>query len=71
MTEPVYQNCPDCGSGMEVGSIGVESLIFGVQWFQGNEIGRGGDIIKPPNSSGIIYLRGYRCQNCKTVMFKY
>jgi hypothetical protein len=56
---------------MEVGSIGVESLIFGVQWFQGNEIGRGGDIIKPPNSSGIIYLRGYRCQNCKTVMFKY
>jgi len=71
LQDPIYEYCVLCGEGMETGSIGSESLIFGLQWFSGNRKGIGGEVLRTPDNEGMVFLRAYRCRNCKIVYFRY
>lgn len=66
------QKCPKCGAQMEQGFLGSESFISGMKWFKEKTIlALGGEKIKDPGLSGMVYLDGFLCRNCKTIVVAY
>jgi hypothetical protein len=66
------QKCPKCGAQMERGFLGSESFISGMKWFKEKTIlALGGEKIKDPGLSGMVYLDGFLCRKCQTMVVAY
>lgn len=66
------QKCPKCGAQMEKGFLGSESFISGMKWFKEKTIlALGGEKIKDPGLSGMVYLDGFLCRKCQTMVVAY
>ena len=74
MTEEADQStkCPHCGGDMDQGFLGSESFISGMKWFKEKTVlALGGEKIKEPGMSGMVYLDGFICRNCQTMVVTY
>lgn len=66
------QKCPRCGEEMDSGFLGSESFISGMKWFEEKTIlALGGEKIKDPGLSGKVYLDGFICRKCHTLVVGY
>ncbi len=64
--------CPYCKEEMEYGLIEGEGIVSGMKWVKKKRImGIGGEKIGTSNVSGLTYLEGYRCPNCKKMILDY
>lgn len=67
-----YDICPYCNEKMEAGLIESEGIVSGMKWVQKKRIlGIGGEKIGKSNISGLTYLEGFRCKNCRMMILKY
>ncbi len=65
-------SCPRCGGKTEPGWFGSESFVGGTKWFrERNFWGTGGEPLKKPDLSGMIYHLAHRCQACRVIVLKY
>lgn len=57
---------------MERGFLGSESFISGMKWFKEKTIlALGGEKIKDPGMSGMVYLEGFICRKCRRIDLSY
>jgi hypothetical protein len=64
--------CPNCGMEMEPGFLGTERIFSDVSWFKERTMfGTGGESLSIKDKMGMIYIDGYRCTSCKTLLLKY
>lgn len=64
--------CPNCQGTTEPGWLGVDSFIGGTTWFKvRNFWGTGGEPLKRPDLSGMIYHLAHRCTKCRLVIMRY
>ncbi|MCJ2557296.1 MAG: PF20097 family protein [Candidatus Thermoplasmatota archaeon] len=69
---PLTGKCPHCGGEMESGFLGSESFVSGMKWFKEKTIlDVGGEKIKEPGMSGMVYLDGFICRKCNTIVVTY
>lgn len=69
---PPTGKCPRCDGEMEPGFLGSESFISGMKWFKEKTIlALGGEKIREPGMSGMVYLDGFICKKCKTIVVTY
>ena len=69
---PPTGKCPHCGEEMEQGFLGSESFVSGMKWFKEKTIlDVGGEKIKEPGMSGMVYLDGFICRKCNTIIVTY
>jgi hypothetical protein len=65
-------NCPSCGKPMAPGFLGSESFIGGSKWFlERTRLAFGGEDIARPNAFSMVYIPGFRCRDCKTLLLQY
>jgi uncharacterized protein DUF6487 len=64
--------CPNCQKPMSPGFLGSESLVSGSKWFlERTRLAFGGDEIGKPNAFGMVYIPGFRCRDCRTLLLQY
>jgi hypothetical protein len=69
---PEIPKCPHCDGEMEPGYLGSESFISGMKWFKEKTVlALGGEKIKEPGMSGMVYLDGFICRKCSTMVVTY
>ncbi len=69
---PLTGKCPHCGEEMESGFLGSESFISGMRWYKEKTLHSiGGENIKEPGISGMVFLDGFICRECKTIAVTY
>jgi hypothetical protein len=57
---------------MSPGFLGSESFIGGSKWFlERTKLAFGGEEVAQPNTFGMVYIEGFRCRDCKTLVLKY
>jgi hypothetical protein len=65
-------NCPVCGKQMEPGFLGTERVFSDVSWFREKSIfGTGGESLSLKDKLSMIYIEGFRCQDCGVMILKY
>jgi len=65
-------NCPNCSKPMAPVFLGSESFIGGSKWFlERTRLAFGGDEIAKPNTYGMVYIGGFRCRECKSLLLQY
>ena len=65
-------NCPVCGKPMEPGFLGTERVFSDVGWFKEKSVfGTGGESLSLKDRLSMIYVEGFRCKDCKTLLLKY
>ncbi len=64
--------CPNCSKPMAPGFLGSESFVGGSKWFlERTRLAFGGEEVSKPNAFGMVYLAGFRCRECKTLLLRY
>lgn len=64
--------CPKCSKPMAPGFLGSESVFGGSKWFlERTRLAFGGEEVATPNSFGMVYIPGYRCRDCRTMVLDY
>lgn len=57
---------------MSPGYLGSESIIHGSKWFlERTRLAFGGEELVKPDSFGMVYLTGFRCKDCRTLVLQY
>ncbi len=57
---------------MSPGFLGSESLVSGSKWFlERTRLAFGGEEIAKPNNFGMVYIPGFRCRDCRTLLLQY
>jgi hypothetical protein len=57
---------------MAPGFMGSESLVSGSKWFlERTRLAFGGEELAKPNNFGMVYIPGFRCRDCKTLLLQY
>lgn len=65
-------NCPHCQKPMSPGYLGSESIIHGSKWFlERTRLAFGGEELAKPDSFGMVYLTGFRCKECRSLILQY
>lgn len=65
-------NCPNCTKPMAPGWLGSESFIGGAKWYQErNTLALGGEPLVKPDLLGMVYIEGFRCKACNTLLLRY
>lgn len=65
-------DCPNCAKPMAAGFLGSESFVSGSKWFlERTRLAFGGEELMKPNSFGMVYLPGFRCRECRTLLLNY
>jgi Domain of unknown function (DUF6487) len=65
-------NCPQCSKPMTPGFLGSESFVGGSKWFlERTRMAFGGEEIAKPNTFGMVYIPGFRCRDCRTMVLQY
>ena len=65
-------NCPNCGAVMSSGFLVAESLMEGAKWkAKKTRLAAGGDALVDPDTWGNVYVGGFRCTSCRTLVLSY
>jgi hypothetical protein len=57
---------------MEPGFLGTERVFSDVGWFKEKSVfGTGGESLSLKDRLSMIYIEGFRCKDCKTLLLKY
>jgi Domain of unknown function (DUF6487) len=65
-------NCPNCSKPMAPGFLGSGGMFEGSKWFlERTRLAFGGDEVAKPNSFGMVYIPGFRCRECRTMLLQY
>ena len=65
-------NCPHCGTTMKSGYLVAESLLGGAKWTRRKtRLAAGGEAVVRPDAWGNVYLGGFRCESCRTLVLRY
>ncbi len=65
-------NCPNCGAAMDSGYLVAESLLGGAKWTRRKtRLAAGGEALVAPDAWGNVYLGGFRCGGCQTLVLAY
>jgi hypothetical protein len=57
---------------MAPGFLGSESFIGGSKWYlERTRLAFGGEEVAKPNMMGMVYIAGFRCRECRTLMLQY
>lgn len=63
---------PNCGSPMESGFLVAESLLGGAKWTRRQtRLAVGGKTLVDPDRWGNVYLGGFQCGSCRTLVLGY
>lgn len=65
-------NCPNCAKPMAPGFLGSESFSGGSKWFlERTRLAFGGEELAKPNAFSMVYIPGFRCRECHTLLLRY
>ena len=65
-------NCPNCDAAMDSGYLVAESLLGGAKWTRRKtRLAAGGEALTAPDAWGNVYLGGFRCGECRTLVLAY
>ncbi len=57
---------------MAPGFLGSESFVAGSKWYlERTRLAFGGEDIARPNAYSMVYIPGFRCRDCRTLLLKY
>jgi hypothetical protein len=57
---------------MAPGFLGSESFVGGSKWFlERTRLAFGGEELAKPNTFGMVYIPGFRCRECRTLVLQY
>lgn len=64
--------CPRCRELMQKGYLRAESLVGGAKWHrERNALASGGEKIMGTDLGGNVWLEGFRCDKCRTLVLHY
>jgi hypothetical protein len=65
-------SCPNCSKPMAPGFLGSEGLVEGAKWYlERTRMGFGGEELAAKSGFGMVYIPGFRCRECKTLVLQY
>ncbi len=57
---------------MEPGLLGSESFTGGAKWYRRRtRLATGGEPLVKPGALGMVYIEGFRCPDCRTLLLSY